>query len=206
MMVQLPLPMGWSRRGGGGSLLIHQGNADAAALLRDRHSWPSHCALLVGPARSGRTLLGQMIGQETGAIILDDADRADETLLFNLWNETLDSARTLLLIVSEAPPAWHIALPDLRTRLATASVARIGPPDEAVGAALIAHGLELAGSAFAPDVPEFLARRTARCYEDIDAVVAHLNTVSLASGQKLSVASARQALCNKDGIDDRADQ
>jgi predicted nucleic acid-binding protein len=200
-MSQLPLPMAWSRRGGGESLLIHGANAEAIGFLRDWTSWPSHCALLVGPRKSGRTLMGQLFEAETGAMVVDDADQAAEERLFHLWNEARDSGRALLLIAAEAPPVWRIALPDLRTRLATAAVARIGPPDEAISAALIAHELELAGSAFAPDVPEFVARRTPRCYEDIDALVTRLNSLSLASGQKLSVGLARQTLCNESGLD-----
>lgn len=198
-MTQLPLPMIWSRRGGQ-ELLIHGANAAAIDFLRNPVSWPSHCSLLVGPSKSGRTLIGQHVEAETGAIVVDDADRGDEQRLFHLWNEAKDSARALILIASEPPPVWKIALPDLRTRLATAAIMRIDPPDEAIAGALIAHGLELAGSAFAPDVPEYLARRTARCYDDIDAVVIRLNALSLASGGKLSVASVRQALCNKDGL------
>jgi hypothetical protein len=193
-MSQLPLPISWSGRGGGEALLIHAGNAEAIALLRNWQSWPSHCTLLVGERKSGRTLIGHWFDAETGGLVVDDAERREEQLLFNLWNETRDRKQPLLLIAEEAPPVWKIALPDLRTRLATAAIARIAPPDEAVTAALIAHSLERAGSAFAPDVPEFVARRTPRCYETIETVVARLNAFSLASGQKLSVASVRQAL------------
>lgn len=192
-MSQLALPISWSRRGGRESLLIHPANAEAIALLRDQPSWPSHCMLLVGPAKSGRTLIGQLFEAESGTSVLDDADQADEQRLFHLWNEARDGGHKLLLIAAEAPPVWQPHLPDLRTRLATAAVARIAPPDEAIAAALIVHGLETAGSAFAPDVPEYVARRTPRCYEAIDTIVARLNALSLASGQKLSVASVRQA-------------
>lgn len=200
-MSQLPLPMSWSRRGGKESLLIHGANAEAIGFLRAPDRWPSHCALLVGPAKSGRTLLAQLFEAETDAIVVDDADQTDEERLFHLWNEARDNGRPLLLIAAEAPPAWTIILPDLRTRLATAAVARIGAPDEAIAVALIAHGLELAGSAFAPDVPEFVARRTPRCYEDIDTLIARLNGLSLSSGQKLSVGQVRQTLCNESGLD-----
>lgn len=196
-MSQLPLPIGWSRRGAG-SLLVHAANADALALLRDWARWPSPCTLLVGPRRSGRTLAGELFVNESGGLLIDDADKEDEERLFNLWNEARDTGSPLLLIAAEAPPAWKITLPDLRTRLATAAIGRITQPDEATAAALIANGLERAGSAFAPDLPDFLARRTERCYETIDAVLARLNALSLARGQKLSVALARQALRNDD--------
>lgn len=193
-MSQLPLPIDWSERGDTGSLLMTAANADALALLRDWQRWPSPATLLVGPPRSGRSLLGRLFAAESGGSLVDDADQVDETQLFNLWNAARDGGRSLLLIAREVPPLWAISLPDLRTRLATAAVARIAEPDEDVSAALIAHGLERAGSAFAPGLPEFIARRVTRCYETIDRVVGVLNAESLASTRKLTIASARNLL------------
>lgn len=200
-MSQLPLPLGWSRRGGRDELLIHGANAEALAMLRNWPRWPGPCALLAGPPRSGRTMLGALFAAETGGRLVDDAERASERQLFHLWNDARDSGTPLLLIVREPPPAWAVTLPDLRTRLATAQVARITPPDEAIATQLIAHGLARAGSAFAPDVPEFLARRMERCYQAIDDVVTRSNALSLALGQKLSVGLVRQVLCNDRGLD-----
>jgi len=200
-MSQLPLPIGWSGQGGTERLLVHTANGDALALLRDWRRWPSPCTLLVGPPRSGRSLAGGVFLAESGGMLVDDAERESEERLFNLWNEARDSGRPLLLITTQAPPVWRVALPDLRTRLATAAIARIAQPDEAVAAALIVHGLERAGSAFAPDLPDYLARRTERCYAAIDDVLARLNSLSLATGQKLSVALARQRLCNDAALD-----
>jgi len=205
-MSQLPLPIGWPRRGEGESLLIHAGNSDAIAMLRGWRNGPAHCFLLVGPPKSGRSLIGALFAAEAGALVVEDAQACAEQRLFNLWNETRDVEQPLLLIVEAPPPVWAIALPDLRTRLAAAAIAPIHAPDEAAAAALIAHGLERAGSAFAPGVPEFVARRTARCYETIDMVIVRLNALSLASGQKISVASARQALCNEDGAEQMRDE
>jgi len=205
-MSQLPLPIGWPRRGDGESLLIHAANSDAIALLRAWREGGSHCFILAGPRKAGRSLIGAWFAARASALVVDDAQAQDERRLFNLWNETRDAGQPLLLIAQAAPPVWAVALPDLRTRLAAAPVARIAPPDEAVAAALIAHGLEQAGSAFAPDVPEFVARRIERCYETIDATVQRLNALSLASGQKISVASARALFCNETAINDGTDR
>lgn len=193
-MTQLALPMAWGERGEAERLLVTNGNAEALALVRDWSRWPSPATLLVGPPRSGRSLIGRLFTTESGGTLVDDADRHDETVLFNLWNEARDSGRALLLIAREAPPLWAVTLPDLRTRLATAAVARIAPPDEADMAALIANGLERAGSAFAPGLPEFIARRVTRCYETVDRAVGALNAESLASGRKLTIAAARSVL------------
>ncbi|MBO9575543.1 MAG: chromosomal replication initiator DnaA [Sphingobium sp.] len=193
-MIQLPLPIGWSERGEADRLLMTRANADAIALLRDWARWPSPATLLVGPARSGRSLLGRLFVAESGGELIDDADRVDEEQLFNRWNLARESGRPLLLIAQEAPPLWAVSLPDLRTRLATAAIARIAPPDEEVAAALIAHGLDRAGSAYAPGVPEFIARRVTRCYETVAKLVEALNAESLSSGRKLTVASGRAML------------
>lgn len=193
-MTQIPLPIDWSERGEAGMLLMTSANADAIALLRSWPRWPSPATLLVGPARSGKSLMGRLFAAESGGEVIDDADRADETALFNRWNRARESGAPLLLIAQEAPPLWAVALPDLRTRLATAAVARIAAPDEEIAAALIAHGLERGGSAFAPGLPEFVARRVTRCYETIDNLVIALNVESLASGRKLTVAVARDLL------------
>jgi chromosomal replication initiation ATPase DnaA len=198
-MTQLPLPITWSQRTDASRLLVTPCNAAAFALLRDWANWPSPCTLLVGPRRSGRSLMGRLFESESGGRLVDDAETRNEEELFHLWNEARDTGRPMLLIAQHVPPAWHIHLPDLRTRLATAALARVLPPDENVIAALITHGLERAGSAFAPDLPDFVARRVTRYYETVDNVISCLNAESLASGRKLTVASARVVL-ERDGF------
>ena len=194
-MSQLSLPIAWSQRGEPASLLVNAANEAALALLDDPTRWPAHCTLLVGPRHSGRSLIGRLFASRHGAdSLIDDADDADEEMLFLRWNMARDATTPLLLVAREAPPVWAVRLPDLRTRLATAAVARILPPDEGVAAAVIAHGLEQAGSAFAPDLPDFVARRVTRCYDALASVAACLNAESLSSGRKLTVASARVAL------------
>jgi hypothetical protein len=193
-MTQLPLPIALSERGEAERLLMTSANADAILLLRDWARWPSPATLLVGSARSGRSIMARLFAAESGGEVIDDADRCDEEQLFLRWNIARESGRPLLLVAQEAPPLWAVTLPDLRTRLATAAIARIAAPDESIAAALISHGLERAGSAFAPNLPEFIARRVTRCYETIDNVVAALNAESLSSGRKLTIATARNVL------------
>ena len=193
-MSQIPLPIAWSERGETGRLLMTSANEGAIALLRDWARWPSPATLLVGQPRSGRSLIGKLFVAESGGELIDDADQVDEEQLFNRWNIARDTGQPLLLIAQEAPPLWAVTLPDLRTRLATAAIARIAPPDEAIAAALIAHGLDRAGSAYAPGLTEFVARRVTRCYETIDRVVDALNAESLGSARKLTIATARSVL------------
>lgn len=171
-----------------------EGNRQALALLQRPAFWPSHCMILVGPSRSGRSTIAADMARRGVAEVIDDADGQEEASLFHRWNMARENGRNLLLVAAEAPPVWAIALPDLRSRLSAAGVARIGPPDEAMIEAMIAQGLGQAGTAFGADVPRYLAPRLARCYHDVEAAVTALIAESLASGRRISLQRARQVL------------
>lgn len=192
-MTQLPLPMPLSGPEGG-VLLVGAPNRAAIDLLERWERWPSPAAILCGPPRSGRSLLAARFVEASGGQLIDDADRQDETTLFHAWNRAQAQRQPLLLVAGHPPPIWSIALPDLRTRLATALHAAIAPPDEALAADLIAAGLSRAGAAFAPDVPGYLAVRLPRCYGTIERAVDRLNAASLSTSRKISVALAKAEL------------
>lgn len=193
-MKQLPLPIDWRSRGQQSSIVIGEGNREALDLLANPQLWPSHCVLLVGPSRSGRTTIGQELELRGFAQFIDDAEDCDEAALFHRWNGAREAGSRLILAVDQVPPQWAIQLPDLKSRLATAGVARIGAPDEAMVEAMIAQGLDEAGTAFGPDVPRYLAPRLPRCYQHIEAAIVALNDDSLSSVRKISLPRARQVL------------
>ncbi len=201
-MSQLALPLDWQRRGEGEGLLLCDANADALALLRDWPQWPGPAAILVGPRRSGRTTIGRLFARESGGIMIDDAESTDEEALFHHWNNALETGVPRLLIATRPPGQWAITLPDLRTRLATAAIARIAPPDEALAAALLAHDLARLGAAYAPDVPPFVARRCERRYFAISRIAERLNAISVSQNCKISVAIATEVLAAEAGPED----
>ncbi|HEX7820453.1 MAG TPA: chromosomal replication initiator DnaA, partial [Sphingobium sp.] len=121
-------------------------------------------------------------------------DSKDEAMLFHRWNSAREGRQRLILVAAEAPPRWPIALPDLRSRLSAAGVARITAPDEGMIEAMIAQGLAESGTGFAMDVPRYLAPRLPRCYQSVEAAVVALNGDSLSSGRKISLARAREVL------------
>lgn len=196
--MQLPLPIDWRSIGAGGSVVIGEGNRDALELLARPELWPSHCLLLVGPPRSGRSTIAAGTARQAGIEVIDDAPLQDEAALFHRWNTVRESNGRLLLVACDAPPRWQISLPDLRSRLSAAGVARIYPPDEAMMDAMIVQGLAATGTAFGADLPHYLAQRLPRCYQTIEAAVALLNSESLSSGRKISLQKARQILEGSD--------
>lgn len=198
-MTQLPLPIDWRSSGrrvseGKGTIVIGEGNRDALLLLERPAFWPSHCMLLVGPPRCGRSTIAADIAQRGYAEVIDDADGAEEAGLFHRWNMAREAGRSLLLVAGEAPPVWSITLPDLRSRLSAAGVARIGPPDEAMIEAMVAQGLAEAGIAFGQDVPRYLAPRLPRCYREVETAVTALIAESFSSGRRISLQRAKDML------------
>lgn len=192
--MQLPLPIDWRSSSQGGSIVIGEGNREALDIVSRPELWPSHCLLLVGPPRSGRSTIAAGIAQQELAEVVDDADQADEATLFHRWNAARESNRRLVLVAEDIPPRWTIALPDLRSRLSAAGVARIEAPDEAMVEAMVAQRLAEAGTAFGADVPRYLAPRLPRCYQQVEAAVVALNSESLSSGRKISLPRAKTVL------------
>ena len=139
-------------------------NADALAVLDAPQDWPQGRMLLIGPEGSGKTHMAafwaaengarritaaalrpeaaDLLAAEGGALVVEDADRAGraagaEQALFHLWN--LCGARDCLLLLTArtAPRDWGLVLPDLRSRMDAMPQVRLGPPDEALMAAVL---------------------------------------------------------------------
>src|SRR3546814_1353397 len=81
-------------------------------LLEHWSLWPVRASLLTGPPKSGRSHLGRIFQHWSSGDVIDDADLADEQMIFHAWNRAQGLRRPLLIIASAAPPLWQIALPD----------------------------------------------------------------------------------------------
>lgn len=193
-MTQISLPLEWPGEAGDGDFLVSEANRIAAAHLERWQGWPLSISILTGPPRSGRSTLGRHFAQASGGSVIDDAQGRDEHMLFHAWNAAQTERRPLLLIGDDPPAQWPVALPDLRSRLASAPHVGIAPPDEALAQALIERQFARAGAAYAADVAAWLVRRIERSYVAIDAATRLLDRGALSSGRKISVAMAKETL------------
>jgi hypothetical protein len=191
---QIGLPFDWAGRGGSGAFLVSSANEAAARHIEAWRDWSIPVSVLSGPPRSGRSALGAHFVRLSGGVVLDDVEAMADEVLFHAWNRALDTGAPLLLIAKDAPVRWTMQLPDLRSRLAAAHHVRIEEPDDMLVRALVEAGLAQAGSAFTPDLPEWLSHRIERSYSSVAAVLACLNHASLSSGRKISVLFAKEAL------------
>jgi hypothetical protein len=155
---------------------VGSANAHVAEALANPETWPFRTAVLLGPPRSGKSLLARWFAEQGGDAI-DDAHKLDETALFHRWNRAQE-AGTPLLIVGGEPP-WQIALPDLRSRLGAALQLEIGAPDDAMAEDLLHALAEQRGLPLGAEAAQYLVPRAGRSWADLEKLVAAIDRLSL---------------------------
>ena len=193
-MIQPALPLEWPADESDADFIVTASNRQAVAHLERPGSWPVCATLLVGPRKSGRSLLGRLFSRRTGGRVIDGADRASEGTLFTAWNEAQGARRPLLLIAEVAPPDWMIRLPDLASRLAATPVVTLGAPDDDLIGRLLGKLLERRGLILPLEVRAYLIARAPRSHHGLVALADALDTASLATRRGVSIPLAREVL------------
>lgn len=191
-MSQIALPLAAGQ--GAGPSRIVAGNANAGVLDAFAHAqaWPFRTAILLGPPRSGKSLLARWFAEQHAGDVVDDAEKADETALFHHWNRTQESGRPLLLVSNK--PDWRVTLPDLGSRLGAALRLEIGAPDDAMLAELVALHAELRGLALDESAAAYLVPRMPRSHIGVECLVAVIDRLSLERKQAPTLSIWRDAL------------
>ena len=191
MPSQIALPLAPPGSGQPSRIVIGNANQAAYDALANPQGWPFNTAVLTGPPRSGKSLLGLWAAGQ-GIDVVDNADRHDEAELFHRWNRAQESGRPLLLISGSQP--WEIALPDLRSRLGGSLQLEIGAPDDAMIAQLIAAIAQQRGLALADGALEYLVPRAERSFADIERLVIAIDRLSLERKVPATMSLWRDAL------------
>ncbi|RMD49016.1 MAG: chromosomal replication initiator DnaA [Alphaproteobacteria bacterium] len=200
--------------------MVSSANAEALAALADPARWPAGRMVLIGPAGAGKTHLIHVWAAESGARILgpedlaaapdrvaaapgplavDDAaaaagDPAAERGLLHLVNLLAEAGAPLLLAAREPAARWPLGLPDLASRLAASGQTRIGPPDDALLAAVLAKQLADRQLAVQRGVIDYLVPRMERSFAAARQLAALLDRLSLAEKRPIGRALAARAL------------
>ena len=196
---QIALPLGSTGQGAPQRIVVGAANEAAIVALRDPANWPFGTAILTGPARSGKTLLGRwamLQRTEVELEVIDGADGLDETKLFHRWNAGQDggskAGQKLLLIADSLP--WEIDLPDLRSRLGGSLQLQIYEPDDALAAELILAMAAERGLALSEDAANYLVPRTQRSYVALERLVETMDRISLERQTPATMSVWRAAL------------
>ncbi|GAA4218787.1 regulatory inactivation of DnaA Hda protein [Sphingomonas endophytica] len=192
-MNQIALPLAWPAEEQG-EFLVVESNARAVRMLEHWATWPVRTAVLGGPPKSGRSLLGRIFAARSGGWVIDDADAIDEGTLFHAWNRAQEERRPLLLIASAVAPAWQVSLPDLRSRLAASPAATIGAPEETLMSALFERGFARRHLEARADLIAWLTARTERSHTAVMDTIDTLDRAALAGRRRLTIPLARETL------------
>lgn len=190
-MSQMALPLGWPADERQEDFIVGDSNAMAVRHLEHWGTWPVMATMLVGPRKSGRSLLGRLFAARSGGRFIDDADRRPEEELFHAWNGAQESHKPLLIVADQAPPSWKVRLPDLKTRLLATPVIGLGDPDDALAARLIEKLLRQRNLQVPTGLVSWLVPRVERTHVGIVQAVDALDEAALAKQVRLSVKLAR---------------
>ncbi|TZG25048.1 HdaA/DnaA family protein [Sphingomonas montanisoli] len=193
-MNQIALPFAWPAGENERDFIVTDANRLAVRHLEHRSLWPVMACVLIGPRKSGRSLLGRIFAAKAAATLIDNAERHDEEALFHAWNAAQASHVPLLMIAESTPAAWGIRLPDLRSRLLATPTVAIEEPDDELAARLIEKLLIARGLFPAPEVLRYLSPRIERSYLAIHRTVEAMDELSLERRQRITVPVARDVL------------
>ncbi len=198
---QIALPLDWPQAADDDRFLVSDANHEAFEHFRHWSLWPVKATILTGPRRSGRTLLARAFCARVGGQLVEQAERHDEEALFHAWNAAQESKRPLVMIADEVPPAWAVALPDLRTRIAVTPIARIAEPDDALFKALLRLLFGDRGLHVANEPLRFISDRVERSYYNAERVVEAIDRFAIADRARLTLPTMRRALGDAGLID-----
>lgn len=214
---QMRLPL--QSEGPSSRFVVSDSNRAAVEALAD---WPNLIGgvmALCGPAGCGKSRLAQIWAERVAALALDGVeaslidplelegrpvllDRAmdvDDETLFHLINLAQTPGGALLLVSRPAPSAWHVDLPDLRSRLDAVISVPVEAPDDAVLEAMLEARFAERGIRPAREVIPYLLRRIDRSAAAAEAIVNRLDALH----RPVTRGLAREAL---EGGEESADQ
>ena len=191
MSTQIALPLTLPGSGKAARIVIGNANAAVYDALSKPVNWPYRTAVLTGPPRSGKSLLGKW-AEAQGIAVVDGADACEEADLFHRWNRSQESGQPLLLISNRQP--WQISLPDLRSRLGGSLQLEIGVPDDEMVAALIEAIAEQRGLLLGEGALDYLVPRAERSFMEIEGLVAAIDRLSLERKVPATMSLWRDAL------------
>ncbi|TFF21960.1 hypothetical protein E3C22_15015 [Jiella endophytica] len=214
MARQLPLDLPHRPSHARDDLVVSAANRLAVEAVDAFPDWPHPVLLVTGPAGSGKSHLAEVWAGEAGAVVagghdlgailraddfrvvVDDVDRAgvDEAALFALVNAARLGGGSLLLTSRVPPAALDIAMPDLRSRLAAATIAALGAPDDALLTGVLAKLFADRQIEVEPGALRYLVERMERSLDDARRIVAAVDREALAEKKKVTRPLLRRVL------------
>ncbi len=193
-MSQIALPFDWPAPESAESFIVSDSNREAVNQLDRPGSWPVLTAILTGPRKSGRSLLGRIFAIKTGGTLIDDGEMHREADIFHRWNVAQEERKPLLIVALSPPPIWKIRLPDLASRLTATPVFTISEPDDVLAGMLLEKLLGQRGLVITPETVSYIINRTERSYLVLMRVVDAIDAAALSQRRGVTIPLAKMVL------------
>ena len=224
---QIPLPFP-DRSLSFAEMTITDANRAAIAAVRRLERWPYHVFCLVGPGRSGLSTLAlawahdcqwqvfsaQDLDQIDASLIEDMAsgniaiDRADlveaQGKLLHLVSSAERLASRVLMTASRSPAHWLMTSRDLASRLRSAPIAELGPPDEPLMRARLRRAFARQFLQLPQALEDYLVVRLGLRFSEIEDTVSLLSGAAV--GRAVTVPLAREVLSDNTAEDDGGEE
>jgi chromosomal replication initiation ATPase DnaA len=195
--------------------LVSRSNRAAADFIDRWPDWPHPSAVVVAPARAGKTHLANVwrlksgaarleaagltesdIAWTRGVLLVEDlhAGIGNQRVLFHLLNLARERKMSMLLTSRTPPGELDVALPDLRSRLRALPIVTISPPDEALLKAVLVKHFADRQLAVEPYLINYLALHMEQSMAAAAAIVADIDAAALAAHRKVTRALAAEVL------------
>jgi hypothetical protein len=193
-MDQIALPFDWPAPEVAESFIVTDSNRIAVEGIEAPARWPVRAAILTGPRKSGRSLLGRIFAAKTGGTLIDDGELHREADVFHRWNLAQEERKPLLIVALHPPPQWKVRLPDLASRLTATPVFTIGQPDDLLASMLLQKLFERRGLQVSPETLSYIVTRIERSYIALMRVVDLLDDLAMSRRRAVTIKLAREVL------------
>ena len=212
---QLVLDLGHTPSHAETDFVVAPGNELAYRHVLSFPAWSTPLALLIGPAKSGKSHLAAIWVKRSGArvasadnlealagtpdprpVLVEDADSGGypESGLFHLLNQSIRSGRPVLMTARSEPSAWPLATEDARSRVRLALSLVMAPPDDTLLSLLLVKLFSDRQIAVEPGLVSYLVKRMERAPDEAMALVEVMDRLSLSRGRAVTKAIAADAI------------
>lgn len=217
-MQQLPLDLEAPDRFSRDRLVTNDALREVLDVVLTPGQWVAPHLIITGRPGSGKTHLGRIFAEATGArflqahetsdldaatlpaisFVVDDAENASEDLLFHLFNQVQSSRQYLVLLTKIQPLQWQVLLGDWQSRLRSMRVLSLPEPDDELLMAILHKLFAQRAISPSPDSIAYIASRMDRSVSAAQKIVTELE--HYANGRAFNRALARDFFEHSDQL------